>query len=322
MHPLKERNTPIYTVDSVAQPVEHLTFNQRVSGSNPDRITNTCLFLLIRGKGFFIIDKMIMKFYKYQGAGNDFIIIDNRKSLIKNPDTKTISKLCDRRFGIGADGLILLQNSYGYDFEMVYYNADGNLGSMCGNGGRCIASFAKKLQIEGEDLRFLAADGEHLAKVIASDYIELKMGEVKDIILSEASCFLNTGSPHYICFVDNANEIDVFSSGRAIRYSDPYKDKGVNVNFVEIIAENQLKVFTYERGVEDETLACGTGVTAAALAYFLQNTEPKAGKHVVDICAKGGNLSVKFNYYNNHLSDIWLCGPATYVFEGEIEISI
>ncbi len=264
----------------------------------------------------------IIPFFKYQGAGNDFIIIDKRSLLLDEPKQKTVADLCNRRLGIGADGLILLQKKEGFDFEMLYYNADGNIGSMCGNGGRCIVAFAKKMNIIGENCKFLAADGEHLAKVISEDYIELKMGQARDIILSELSCFINTGSPHHISFVEDADKIDVFNEGRKIRYSETYISNGVNVNFVEVCGENKLKVFTYERGVEDETLACGTGVTAASLAYFLERTDRIEGSHIVEIQTKGANLSVKFSYQDNQFDDIWLCGPATFVFEGEIEISI
>jgi diaminopimelate epimerase len=264
----------------------------------------------------------IIPFYKYQGAGNDFIIIDNRSLLLDKPKQKTVSMLCNRRLGIGADGLILLQNKEGFDFEMLYYNADGNIGSMCGNGGRCIVAFAKKMDIISTNCKFLAADGEHLAVVISEDYIELKMGQARDISLSDSSCFINTGSPHHISFVEDADKIDVFNEGRKIRYSETYISNGVNVNFVEVCGENQLKVYTYERGVEDETLACGTGVTAASLAYFLQKTEKKSGSHWVDIITKGANLSVKFVYKNSEFEDIWLCGPAVSVFKGEINIEI
>lgn len=265
---------------------------------------------------------MAVDFYKYQGAGNDFIIIDNRDLFFKSVGQEIVSSLCNRRTGIGADGLILIQNKEGLDFEMLYYNADGNIGSMCGNGGRCIVAFAKKMNIIGDNCKFLAADGEHLAKVISEDYIELKMGQARDINLFDSSCFINTGSPHHISFVEDADKIDVFNEGRKIRYSETYISSGVNVNFVEVCGKNQLKVYTYERGVEDETLACGTGVTAASLAYFLQKTDRIEGSHNVEIQTKGANLSVKFSYQDNQFDDIWLCGPATFVFQGEVNIEI
>ena len=268
----------------------------------------------------FLFVTMAFEFYKYQGAGNDFIVIDNRNLSANHLDQKTLADICNRRFGIGADGVILLQNKKDYDFEMVYFNADGNLGSMCGNGGRCITAFAKKLGIINKECTFWAADGEHQAKVIQNDFIELKMANVKDIAIFDSYCFLDTGSPHHICFVDKADKIDVYQAGQEIRYSDKYQAQGVNVNFVEICSENHLKVFTYERGVEDETLACGTGVTAASLAYFLKHKNKKTGHHSVDIETKGAKLSVKFHFDNDEFSDIWLCGPANYVFEGKMNL--
>jgi diaminopimelate epimerase len=262
----------------------------------------------------------MLQFYKYQGAGNDFIVIDNRYGILSNPTQQLVAKLCDRRFGIGADGLMLLQQKSGFDFEMIYYNADGREGSMCGNGGRCIAAFAKKMGIVGNFCSFMAVDGEHEAKMPVAEYVELKMGEVSDIMLSDTNCFLNTGSPHDIRFVQNADDTDVYSLGKEIRYSSLYKNEGVNVNFVEICGENSLKVYTYERGVENETLACGTGVTAAALAYFLQKTDLKDGYHSINTLTKGGELLVRFHYLNGKFSDIWLCGPAVEVFSGEINV--
>jgi diaminopimelate epimerase len=264
---------------------------------------------------------MQLQFYKYQGAGNDFILIDNRSGVFNSPSPKTVSKLCDRRFGIGADGLMLLQLLDGYDFEMIYYNADGNPGSMCGNGGRCIAAFAHFLGIVEKETKFMAVDGEHEAKIPVLEFVELKMGKVQDIFLSESHCYLNTGSPHDIRFVENADETDVYNTGRNIRYNEPYRLKGVNVNFVEITDKNCLKVYTYERGVEDETLACGTGVTASALAYFLQKTDKKEGFHKIAITVKGGKLSVHFQFEKEEFYDIWLCGPAVQVFDGVIDLS-
>ena len=229
-----------------------------------------------------------------------------------------ISNLCHRRFGIGGDGLMLLQTHPDYDFQMVYYNANGLEGSMCGNGGRCIVAFAQFLGIIEDNTSFLAVDGPHEAFIPTTDYVELKMGAVSDIQLSEAYCYLDTGSPHYVEFVPEIVDVDVIGRGRAIRYNETYREKGVNVNFVEIEGPDRLLVATYERGVEDETLACGTGVTAAALAYFLQHTEKPNGKHCVYISVKGGKLEVRFNYEDNEFSNIWLCGPAMQVFVGTI----
>lgn len=260
----------------------------------------------------------MLLFYKYQGAGNDFIVIDNREGQMNDVSKSMIARLCDRRFGIGADGLMLLQLHPDYDFEMLYYNANGLEGSMCGNGGRCIVAFAQFLGIIEDKTQFLAVDGAHEAFVPQESYVELKMGAVSDLQLSDTYCYLDTGSPHYVEFVPEVVDVDVVTRGRAIRYNDTYREKGVNVNFVEIEGPDRLLVATYERGVEDETLACGTGVTAAALAYFLQHTSRESGQHGIHITVKGGKLEVRFTYEHNNFSDIWLCGPAEQVFVGTI----
>ena len=255
-----------------------------------------------------------MKFYKYQGAGNDFVMIDNRDLKLSKSDNKLIEKLCDRRFGIGGDGLIFIQNHPDYDFEMVYFNADGFGSSMCGNGGRCAVAFAKKLGIINTKTRFLAIDGEHEATIEKDDWVELKMSDVDVVEINDNHFVLNTGSPHYVTFVKDLDEIDVFNQGRAIRYNDRFNEKGINVNFVENV-ENGISVATYERGVEDETLACGTGVTACAIANWIKNKTLTN----IPIKAKGGDLSVRFEpNENNQFKNIWLCGGATYVFKGEI----
>jgi diaminopimelate epimerase len=254
-------------------------------------------------------------FSKYQGAGNDFILLDNRSSIwLRWEDTERIRLMCDRRFGIGADGLILLQNRDGYDFEMIYFNADGREGTMCGNGGRCIVAFARQLGIANTACRFLAIDGEHEALADTNDWISLKMSDVHSVEQGEDHYILNTGSPHYVVFVQDLTDIDVVETGQAIRYSDRFRKEGINVNFVEKKQEG-LEVATYERGVEDETLSCGTGVTACALAFYLER--PAEGRQETPITTKGGSLKVKFTPDNNGgFTDIWLCGPATYVFEG------
>lgn len=258
-----------------------------------------------------------MHFYKYQGTGNDFVMIDQRDvQYLTRADANVIERLCNRRFGIGADGLILLQNREGYDFEMIYFNADGRESSMCGNGGRCIVAFAKQLGIITEKAYFLAVDGEHDAMVREDGWIELKMTDVKSIENGSDFYYLNTGSPHYVTFVDNVKEVNVFEQGRAIRYNDRFKAEGTNVNFVEP-NNNGISVATYERGVEDETLSCGTGVTAAAIAYYI-----KSGKHnikKIPIQVKGGNLEVRFEPDGQGFTNIWLCGPAALVFEGNIQ---
>ena len=255
----------------------------------------------------------IMKFYKYQGTGNDFVVVDDRSETFPISQ-KYIANLCHRRFGIGADGLMLLQNAERYDFRMIYFNADGTEGSMCGNGGRCLVRFAHDLGIIGEYTTFIATDGEHEAKV-TSEVISLKMIDVNHIEQTEQYDFMNTGSPHYVEYVEDLVHFDVFTKGKSIRYSEPFVSKGgTNVNFVEVVGGNQLEVRTYERGVEDETYACGTGVTACALSANSRFGFEKA----IDIRVIGGNLRVEFNRTDTGYNDIFLIGPAVRVFEGEI----
>ena len=209
---------------------------------------------------------MKIHFYKYQGAGNDFILVDNRNLAVNHQNPKLIAHLCDRRFGVGADGMMFLQNIEGYDFEMIYYNADGQPSSMCGNGGRCIVAFAKYLGIIDSETTFLAVDGPHNAKISPSgDWVSLQMTDVDTINSDDDAYVLNTGSPHYIKLVEGLKEKNVYRAGYNIRNNDTYRAKGINVNFVEP-NDNGYFVRTFERGVEDETFACGTGVTAVALA--------------------------------------------------------
>jgi diaminopimelate epimerase len=258
---------------------------------------------------------MNIHFYKYQGAGNDFVIIDNRSFPIQL-STAQIAFLCDRRFGIGGDGLMLLQSLPGADFEMVYYNADGNESTMCGNGGRCIAAFANHLGIVEKDMNFKAIDGMHQASILENHIVALHMQDVASIEFEEDVTILNTGSPHYIKRVADVKQIDVFNEGRAIRNQDTFQPKGINVNFVAEDATG-LTIRTYERGVEDETLACGTGVTAAAIASVKKNI----GTFEIPVTAMGGNLSVSFEKKtDNTAENIILTGPATLVFEGDIII--
>ncbi len=243
-------------------------------------------------------------------------MIDNRdKSFAVNHTL--IAHLCHRRFGIGADGLILLQNIPGYDFEMVYFNADGSEGSMCGNGGRCTVKFAYHLGLFEKNTRFLAVDGVHEA-TLEDGVISLKMSDVEGIKMMGDDYFLNTGSPHYVSPVSNLENYPVFVEGKAIRYNEQFKEKGTNVNFVEQIAENKLFVRTYERGVEDETYSCGTGVTASALAFSL-----KGLKSPVQIKTLGGNLQVSFQASSNQsFEHIFLMGEAQKVFEGFYTIEV
>ena len=263
---------------------------------------------------------MKLEFSKYHGAGNDFILIDNRDKNIALTK-KDIAKLCHRRFGIGADGLMILELESNFDFRMVYYNSDGKEGSMCGNGGRCIAAFAYKLGLINTEANFIAIDGEHTASInsiINNDLdISLKMNDVKEISEDNGTYFLDTGSPHHIAFVDNVSEINVLEEGKEIRYSQKYaKTNGTNVNFVSQ-SENGLKIRTYERGVEDETLACGTGATAAAIAYAKKN---KLFNKEIILQAIGGVLRLKFDNDSNTFSNIILSGPAQWVFDGTYEL--
>lgn len=257
---------------------------------------------------------MYIEFFKYQGTGNDFIILDNRDGRYDAISNETVRAMCDRKFGIGADGLMLLGNREGYDFSMKYYNADGGEGSMCGNGGRCLVQFAKDRGITNENYFFIAIDGEHEATVTADGLVSLKMKDVSGISEYNGDKILDTGSPHYIRITDDVDHTDVFNEGFKIRYSNDFATTGINVNFVEK-AGRLLHVRTYERGVEDETLSCGTGVTAAALA-----TSTEDGWQDTTVKVKGGELLVSFNRIDpEHFEDIWLTGPAVFVFSGHYE---
>ncbi len=262
---------------------------------------------------------MNLPFFKYQGTGNDFVLIDQRAvQYLKRDQAEIIRTICDRRFGIGADGLILLQNIDGFDFEMIYFNADGGESTMCGNGGRCITAFAKKLGIIESKCTFLAIDGPHEALAQQDGTVNLKMTDVTDIEIGDDYFILNTGSPHYVIIVEDISDLNVVESGQVIRYSDRFREAGINVNFVEKI-KNGIEVATYERGVEDETLSCGTGVTAAAIAWHLHNSTSASGE--VSVQTKGGNLKVKFEKENGGFKQIWLCGPTKNVFSGNFPIS-
>ncbi|WP_028297474.1 diaminopimelate epimerase [Olivibacter sitiensis] len=259
---------------------------------------------------------MPIKFYKYQGAGNDFIVIDNRDLQFERTNHERIAQWCDRRFGVGSDGLMLLENAEGYDFKMVYYNADGREGSMCGNGGRCIVAFAHDMGIIEDNTRFIAVDGEHEASLSKDGtWVRLKMIDVNSVAREGDDYVLNTGSPHYVRLVDDLDTYDVVKEGRKVRYNDVYKAEGINVNFVEPQGTGYA-VRTYERGVEDETLACGTGVTAVAIAMAVDRGE--TGSLMVPVKARGGNLKVSFERSGTVFHDIFLEGPAQFVFAGEI----
>ncbi len=255
---------------------------------------------------------MEITFYKYQGTGNDFILIDNRELFFDISKTDNIAKMCHRKFGIGADGLILLENSENTDFKMVYFNADGNESTMCGNGGRCIVHFAHFLNIIDKSCAFEAVDGLHHAS-IENKQIKLQMIDVQKVITKSDAVFLNTGSPHHIDFTENLATINVKEKGKKIRYGKPYFDEGTNVNFAQQINTNTFKVRTYERGVEDETLSCGTGVTAVAIAAF---ETKKTTKTNIILETLGGNLEVSFTPKDNSYTNVFLKGIATQVFKG------
>ncbi len=260
---------------------------------------------------------MTLAFHKYQGTGNDFVVLDDRAHAFDVADHARIARLCHRRFGIGADGLILLRLAEGYDFEMVYFNADGRPSTMCGNGGRCTVAFANYLGIIGEETRFLAVDGPHEARVEPDGTVRLKMIDVAAPEPAGDDVFLHTGSPHHVRFLPaGLAALNVFAEGRDLRYGEPYGAAGANINFVEIPADpaQPWPVRTYERGVEDETLSCGTGVTAVALA-----ASRRGAASPVRLQTSGGLLEVSFETRaDGGFENVWLSGPAVRVFGGEI----
>lgn len=259
---------------------------------------------------------MIANFFKYQGAGNDFVIIDNRNRDFPKDDVKIINRICDRKFGIGADGLMLLENSDRADFKMIYFNADGHEGSMCGNGGRCLVAFANSLGIFENETIFEAGNTLYKAS-LHDDQVSLQMSDVKRIEKNDGYVFLDTGSPHHVSFENNISDMDVYATGKSIRYSAPYLDSGTNVNFVEKLNDDSFKIRTYERGVENETLSCGTGATAAALAaHYLEKTN----KNKVMMKTLGGNLTIDFEREGKLYHSIVLSGPATFVYKGSISV--
>ena len=259
---------------------------------------------------------MQITFNKYEGTGNDFVMIDNRQNIFPKNNLKLIEKLCDRRFGIGADGLILLENDLETNFKMVYYNSDGNESSMCGNGGRCLVAFAKSLNVIQNQATFIATDGLHHATILENGYVSLQMKDVDDVKIEENYVFLNTGSPHHVMLVDDLENLDVKNNGAKIRYSDLYGKAGSNVNFVKQMSDNHFAIRTYERGVEDETLSCGTGATAVAIAM---NAIHKTDATHLRLDVQGGKLEVSFEKVDDRFINVFLKGPATFVFEGEID---
>lgn len=259
---------------------------------------------------------MFLHFKKYHGAGNDFIIIDSFKEVITLTNDK-VAFLCDRHFGVGSDGLILLKKHPKYDFEMIYYNSDGKPATMCGNGGRCIVSYAFNQGYITNTSTFLSADGIHKAEIIDKNYVKLKMNDVRYIKKFNDGFFLNTGSPHFVTFNYDLYKINVFEEGKKIRHQLRFGTEGTNVNFCRIENENTITVYSFERGVENETLACGTGAVASAIAFC--NNKP-SGLHKINIYVKGGKLNVSFKKEGQNFTNIWLCGPATFVYEGVIKL--
>src|SRR5258706_7220988 len=257
---------------------------------------------------------MKFPFQKYQATGNDFVIVDNRSGKYSFT-VDQIKKICERKFGVGADGIMLIEKHPSLDFNLIYYNADGSL-SLCGNGSRAAMKVASSLGIVNGKAKFNAYDGLHEADLLSNGNVRLKMNDVKEVKRLNQDFFINTGSPHFIQFADDVKNFPVFEKGRKIRYSEDLKPNGTNANFVELLGGNSIFVRTYERGVEDETLSCGTGVTAAALASsFHQYSSP------ITVKTLGGELSVEFNLrHDGSFTDIFLIGPAKMVFEGTLEL--
>ena len=260
---------------------------------------------------------MQVEFYKYQGTGNDFVMIDNRLNFFPKENVQLIAHLCDRRFGIGGDGLILLENDSDTDFKMVYYNSDGNQSSMCGNGGRCLVAFAKKLNVIDNSCTFIATDGLHHATINEKGLVSLQMIDVPTVNITPDYVFLNTGSPHHIQLVEDLENYNIKDNGAAIRYGALYGKEGSNINFVKQIDDDTFSLRTYERGVEDETLSCGTGATAAAIAM---NATGKTNSTSIHLNVEGGKLEVSFDKKNDQFTNVFLIGPAEFVFKGQIDI--
>lgn len=262
---------------------------------------------------------MKIHFSKFQGTGNDFIMLDNLNGSYNDLTIADVQHLCDRRFGIGADGLIKINHSSLYDFEMEYFNSDGSK-SFCGNGARCSVAFAESIGIDVSETHFLAIDGVHSAQKI-NETIALDMLPVGSVSQINGDYILNTGSPHYIRFTEDLEKEDIYETGREIRYSEPYAKDGINVNLVERLSHDSIRIKTYERGVENETFSCGTGATACALVLGMINN--KIGKNTVNVEVKGGELMIDFHFDEKiGFSNIQLIGPAKFVFKGEIDVRI
>lgn len=259
---------------------------------------------------------MRVLFSKYQGTGNDFVMLDNLSGQYDDLTIDQIQFLCNRKLGVGADGLIKISRSSNSDFEADYFNADGSK-SFCGNGARCSVAYAKKLGIIEEDTVFSAIDGNHSASIKAG-LVRLEMMDVNDVSRDGDAYVLDTGSPHYVQFVEDSASIDIIDFGKKIRYNSKYEEIGINVNLAQALDNGSISVKTYERGVEDETLSCGTGVTACALVYKMQNRQPSIDK--VEVVTKGGILYVECEIEGGRFNNIWLTGPAIHVYDGEIDV--
>ncbi len=259
---------------------------------------------------------MQIPFTKYHGTGNDFILINNFDGSINSANIQShFKEWCHRRFGVGADGVILLGHHKEYDFKMDYYNSDGNESSMCGNGGRCLVHFARWLGIIENQCQFEAVDGLHEASILGEE-VTLKMNDVMQVSAYEHDYILNTGSPHYVSFKENVTHLNVRKAGFQIRHSGPFAQEGINVNFAHVSTDG-IYVRTYERGVEDETYSCGTGVVAAAIVHGITNEEAKQS---IKVKTLGGDLNVSFTKAENRYTDVHLRGPATRVYEGVLEV--
>lgn len=259
---------------------------------------------------------MELEFFKYHGTGNDFILFDNRQQFLRKDETGFFKNICDRHFGIGADGVILIQHHAITDFEMIYFNADGNEGSMCGNGGRCAVAFAQSLGLLKSEIgKFNAVDGEHIAE-IRNGLVSLQMSDVNGVEKMDEMYFVNTGSPHLVCFRDNIDQINIVEEGRKIRYNDRFKTEGVNINFVQR-KDKEISMRTYERGVEAETLSCGTGTVAVAVICVITDGD-SLGNHTISIHAPGGDLKVVCERTDIlSFTNIQLIGHAEKVFQGK-----
>lgn len=259
---------------------------------------------------------MKISFDKYEGAGNDFIMLDNRSGQYSSLRPQQLRNLCDRNYGIGADGVILVSATPDADFEMHYYNSDGNPSSLCGNGGRCTVAFANRYEMIGDKTRFKAIDGLHEAKLLSPSLVRLHMQDVSQLDMQNGAVVLDTGSPHYVQLVDTLSSLAIKKEGAKIRYSEAYRAAGINVNFLQKQENTSFAIRTYERGVENETLACGTGAVAGALA--MHHLGETAGARQVEMHALGGSLKVEFDFHDGHYSQIYLEGAATFVFSGSI----